>query len=80
MSFLDAVTAPAIQQVQTDYEQARDHYRTVLNSAAALTHASPSVRQAARTRIELAARDHRLAFHAQQIVTGGPLDLSDPRD
>lgn len=74
---LNTLAAPVIDAAQAEYEVARDRYRAALNFAASC---APIHRRRAMGAVEACAARHRLALHAQQIVSGGPINLSDPRD
>jgi hypothetical protein len=76
-NMLAALAAPVIDAAQRDYTEARDRYRAALNFAATC---SPVHRPRAMQAVEVHAARHALAFTAQQVVCGGPVDLSDPRD
>lgn len=76
-NMLTALAAPIIAAAQRDYTEARDRYRAALNFAATC---APVHRARAMQAVEVHAARHALAFTAQQVVCGAPVDVSDPRD
>lgn len=74
---LNTIAAPVIEAAREDHRAEQNRYRAALNFAATC---APQHRNRARAALDQCRARHSAAFLAFDVLTGGPVDLSDPRD